>query len=295
MVDILGAIGAGGSLLGGLGSLAGALGLGKSDQGVRGKDIKDALKAQLAAASIYGPQFGFHPLAALGMQPVNVGFRQAGGTDFAQMGVGLNKILNSAGVYEDAKLERQYKLERNKQMELETKQMEAELDKKAKITGMKSNTITEENLPLLNQKRNIQPRKTKFTKQGYEYGTQALEKISIGEGGYISTAPTEGLEDYISESLLGQVQYELPKAIRAVDAMVFTDRTMQYLSPGTFRKVTKEITKYLRNLEKSHNPGKGWQYVWSVERGQPRRMRILGGRKNVYDFSSKPYLRTYYR
>lgn len=281
-----------GTALGGAGQLAGSL-LGGGSSGVSGRDIKDAQKARLFAASHYGPKFGFHPLAALGASVVNPGWQSTDQRNLAQMGQGLDRMLSAFRVKEALDEDLKYKRLRNQQMSLENQAM-SEIGKGLRQTG-RVDTITEENLPLLSQKGTVPPRKTAFTRQGYEKGAQALEKIAIGEGGFISTAPTEGLEDYISESIVAQIQYELPKAFRWFKGDFFTTKGMKYLTPGTFRSVTREISGYLRRLERSHPPGKGWQYVWNPDRGQVRRMRILGGRRNVYDFSGRPHLRTFYR
>ena len=92
-------IGAVGGLLGGAGALSSGLSsfFDDTSSGLKGKDMKQAIKIQmkhrLKYARMYGKKFGFHPLAALGINPAMGGqFMRAGfdnrGAAFQRMGQG---------------------------------------------------------------------------------------------------------------------------------------------------------------------------------------------------------------
>ena len=117
-MDLIGA----GSVLGGLGQLAGGVTNMMSDSGggapnYMGRDhrasIRNEMKARLMYARQFGNRFNFHPLTALGINPASggsfarpTGGRSSKGNAISRMGQGLDRILSAGqSEYQKAQIE----------------------------------------------------------------------------------------------------------------------------------------------------------------------------------------------
>lgn len=249
-----------GGLAAGLGSMmSGVSGFLGDDQQFKNKnmyheqDVRRAIKHKLKYSREFGEQYGFHPLAALGMQAAVPQGKIVGGTgrqrgNFQDLGHGVAKLIDSLVRLNDAKAD--------------------------KIVEGQSSTVTSEQLPMSH------PSYASGEQRGK--AVQPLEQL-YRTGNTIVAMPAEGAQDFMSESFFAMAPY----AAKQIGQFMGTGRGSY---PG---KTIKEFRDKLNRVEdflRSHNEIRPDEYLaWSHDSGQLVVMRSTGLRKKLFVGRSRKY------
>lgn len=257
---ILSALGPIGGVLGGVGQIAGAfLGGSSKTPKISEDNIRESIKNQLYAARTFGPMYGFHPLAALGISPSSASQAQSVGLDMRGMGQGLDRALGALSELDPRirklnELKLAQERERLRNMRLQNTGLLKELQDKTPQTGPPIQPSVPGRVSAYNP--NLREvRKKPATYQGHEAVSSAYYQAhSRGTGlqkQYIFT-PNEQLMDMISEP---GSSYWLRETVRDLK---MTGKLMLNTKGG--RAIAKTFESYAQG-ESPAPPGYRW--VWS--------------------------------
>lgn len=262
----LSAIGVG---LGGMGQFVG----GVSDLTNQGENtsiklmergIQQSLKTKLRYARKYGEKYGFHPLAALGVQP-NMGPSSYvgghSGRGFERMGQGLERMLTGRSEVDKAKA-RYYNAMAD--------DIQKGKDIKKTPVGQEI-PITEQNIPLKH------PSYSSGEIRGR--AVQPLEQL-YRTGNTIVALPAEGAQDFMSESFFAMVPY----AMKQIKQFLITGRAVY--SPKKLDEFRDKLDK-VENFLRSNNEIRPDEYLaFNMDSGQINVMRSWHG-KTKYLISNR--------
>lgn len=266
--EIGGFLGGAGQFIGGANSL-----FGDSD-GVSGRDIKDAMKARMAAARIYGEKFGFHPLAALGINPAQTGGQRSAFTDtgraMANMGQGLDRMLSGRSKLDQNRAEYYSELAKSERYKREKDQVNV-------VTEPRDSTYLEKEYGLSGQgdaKTHVFKKKeiNRPSSMGLEGGTAPLEQKFEDRQGYRSYVISQSASEPFESEFFHKVRRSFIQAARwgRSISQVF------HRSP--------EFVKQVR-LNKPKAPA-GYTFLFDIVRGQykrvPEKMGYYNGRKRTF-------------
>ena len=188
-----------GQFLGGVGQFAGGINqmMQSGNMSTPSKMMKLNFKHRLHYARKYGERYGFHPLAALGINPAIGGAFHSVGSDKASglksMEQGLDRMLTGQSEVQKA------------QARLLNAQAD-ELQRKQGVTGQADSHITVKDLPLAH------PAYASGDVRGQ--AVQPLEQLYRDDAGIIHAMPAEGAQDYMSESAIANIPYQFKKIWR---------------------------------------------------------------------------------
>lgn len=256
-----------GTALGGMGQFAGGLSsLFSGDEGFSGSDIKDALKARLVAARVYGEKFGFHPLAALGVQPYTAGGQKAfkdTGRAMANMGQGLQRALTGKTDLDKAKAKYYDALA-------------SKIDSEKNIPG-----IVEEDTWDAGQQQGkveiVKPQVKASEQMGVQAGTHAMHVKDIDSKGRVWFRLGEGQSEGYESDPWNQLR------LIKESFSDYASQAFYYYQPygKSAHKHRMEIRKLLNGIRPKAPAG--MEYRWNVDFGGPVLRKKQRSEGHLYD------------
>lgn len=258
-------------LMSGFGSmLSGVSGfMGGSGQKYKGKYhkkyIKNEMESRLKYARKFGEQYGFHPLAALGISPSSVPMNSKS----SSVGRGLNRMGQS--------LQRVSATGMSELQKAQIENIKAEtnlINKRAADISKAAPYNTGENTPIAETGQQASYTNLPMPKQaptgGRQLGEKGAEVVNFNPGGYLIIQPSEGLEDLVSEDINAKIRFYAPHWSRMVKG--WATHGMQNQHTNTAARFRNATRLYIAGLEASHPPPKGMMYVWSIKGGTVKRV-----------------------
>lgn len=277
-------LGAAGSIIGGLGSLASGLGIGfgKSGSNSVNKTVGQPIDEYWMRTMKNAKRYGISPLTALGVNPgMQPPAQRAGDTmNLAQMGQGLAQMMRSPGQKEIAELTLAQEKAKLDNMNLKNVGLKRQIDQLDTQTGIPgdqvSNKITETRLPLSHPAyaSGIQEgRAVKGLYQLYRHPDNSIIKI-----------PAEDAADYLSESVIDAAILQSKRWWRNLT------RPAGRVSVNQLRKIRDELDD-MENFMRQNGELRGDEYLqFSPNLGMPVVARAWSGKtKRLFRESTTPW------